>query len=314
MSSIPAQSLCTSSLLNLSIICFGYRASEISAWIYRHGDILERVASVCGFYHLEDVCDLGSLNYSHLTLKSGHLCPLERIKSSEGMIHTDFVLLCAADDTILELPRYFDSLDIGIGMYHFRSEKEFYPSFSNALEFSSNSLTNFNKYWTFPSPGDNSIFYSIFRKGIFFETLLSLEAFEAWDWVFLSKVLLRGEKVVRLPSLRINRSVTPVSSYTRKVLESFKSVRLDPRGWRMHNPILYALKQVSECVSSPLADNVLECWSRYLEIKFNEMVEISSDYAQVIEKDSIKFVAHKLAHNLGSLRPSEIVFPKIHQL
>jgi hypothetical protein len=299
---------------NLSVICYGYRASEVKDWIARNSDVVNGVVKVFGLYHLEDVTGRQIQECDSVTLKLGHACPLERIKAIEALILTDYVLLCAADDTISALPPVLNDFDVGVGIYYFQSEQEFHPSISNILDFSRNNLDNFNKYWTFPGPGDNSVFYSIYKKGIFFETLGVLGYFEAWDWVFVSKVILKAEKVVRLANFKIMRSVTPTLNYTRRVLDEYKTAGLDPNDWRMQNPILFALKLVSESICSPLTEHVLECWSKYLEIKFHEMIEVSTEYAEVIDEDDINRLAHFLARELTALKQSDIITPKVRLL
>jgi len=220
---------------------------------------------------------------SNLFLHKGAENNFERIRNVINSIESEFVLLAASDDQILQLPILEDdsTVDMIVGNTFFSSHGKSVLSASNTnnLKFCESKKINLLSYWSKPCPGDNSIYYSIVRLSILKKVFLIFTvnlAFHASDWAFVH-FLLSISKIQKNTSFVQIRDTTASHKYTQGIIKKYPDFNLTTtRNLVLQNPIGYCLKYIYENdlkISDELNFEIMESMFLWINLKLDELIK-----------------------------------------
>lgn len=296
----------------LTLIVFGFRKSEIHAWLHRHHHLgLEAVRLVCA-YHLDDVAS-DPVAEAICTMFQGLHCGFARIQQCFSFVDTPHVLLAAGDDQILSIPpdvveRLPSSVAVA-GNVFFQADSHARPSSNNSILFNGSPLEVLQRYWSLPNPGDNCLFYSIFPTDRFKEIFATAGGYEGSDYYVVHRFLLACT-FSRNPSFVIVRQPPPLTNhYTRRFLDRLSHARLNKKAWPFHNPLLRAFRNIYEATPAHMVSLLQPCWATWLLLKYDEMARADTGYRDLIKRVDLAQLSSEMASNLGTLAESQLPPP-----
>jgi hypothetical protein len=266
----------------LSIVVFGFSAQSILEWLSKHRELIARQDIDFHFAYYEGLID-SKVKPSNLFVYKGVENSLERIRNVLNYINSEFVLLAASDDQILQLPILEDDSDVDmvVGNTFFQNQGNSVLSASNTnnLKLHDSKYLNIFGYWSKPCPGDNSIYYSIIKlhilKRIFSLFPVNL-VFHASDWAFVH-LMLAYSKVQKNTSFVQVRNTTASYKYTQGVIKKYPNFNLaKTRNLVLQNPIGYCLKYIYENdlkFSNELNFEIIESMFVWINLKLDELVK-----------------------------------------
>jgi len=212
---------------SLKIILTSNRPSFLDAWVSRHEKLfLELMLEV----DLTIIITLDGI-YSNPNLKHIPIIILEmpassgRLRNLAALNHheSDFVMFAADDDTITAIDcgelHFIDHEVIGIlpHTYFLNNNGVLHDANSNNFSASdTDTEMRLIKYFSPPSPGDNSIYYGLFSHSSLIE-IYTTHCFDlpheliADDWIVMTRLLLKGS-LRRSNNFILLRQMTPWSS------------------------------------------------------------------------------------------------------
>jgi hypothetical protein len=266
----------------ISIIVFGYKASDINTWLNRNGILRSRKGlRLILAYHVHD--ESISKKDTDLVVQ-GQTDTLTRFAECLPHVTSNNIMLIASDDIILNMPeaKFFDDsdFDVLVGRTYFKGRDEVYSaSVTNLFEPSDDAEFNARSYWNIPSPGDNSIFYSIYRTTVFREHFARFVnvRFHALDWAWVH-ILLCSYKIEKSSDLVVLREKTPSHLYTSRLQKDFKlSTHSAPEEVIFRNPLTRAFKFILLSDESLGGcdihfDIISQAWFQWFLVKQKELV------------------------------------------
>jgi len=210
----------------ISIILMAKTSKMAYEWMGRHKKLISRNdVNILAVYWYED---LNVFLYKNVKMIKGCENPFERIRAVLNQIHTEYTLICAADDL-------YDIGDVE-GDYDVYLAKTFFvknscligESVTNKIELK-NDRIELTNYWAAPLPGDNSIFYSIIKtkliKNVFKRFPVNLR-FHGLDWAYVS-ILLYCSRIKRSENFTIYRDRTQPMSYTNNIIQRYAIKKIE---------------------------------------------------------------------------------------
>lgn len=267
---------------NLSIVVFGFSAQSILEWLGKHRELIARQDIDFHFAYHEGLID-SKLKPSNFFVYKGEENSLERIRNVLNFINSEFVLLAASDDQILQLPILEDDSDVdmvvGNTFFSTHGNSVLTASNTNNLKLHDSKNLNILAYWSKPCPGDNSIYYSIIKlpilKKIFSLFPINL-FFHASDWAFVH-LMLANSKVQKNISFVQVRDTTASYKYTQGIIKKYPDFNLkNTRNMVLQNPIGYCLKYIYEndlVFSDELDPEVIARMFVWINLKLDELVK-----------------------------------------
>lgn len=266
----------------LSIIVFGFSAKSILEWCGKHRELIARQEIDFHFAYHEGLID-SKVKPSHFFIYKGEENNLERIRNVLNSIDSEFVLLAASDDQILQLPILEDdsNVDMIVGNTFFSTHGNSVLTASNTnnLKLHDSKYLNLLGYWSNSCPGDNSIYYSIIKlpilKKIFSLFPINL-VFHASDWAFVH-LMLANSKVQKNTSFVQVRDTTASYKYTQGIVKKYPDFNLtNTRNLVLQNPIGYCLKYIYENeikFSEALDPQIMASMLVWVNLKLDELVK-----------------------------------------
>lgn len=266
----------------LSIVVFGFSAKSIVEWFGKHQELIARQDIDFHFAYYEGLID-SNLKPLNLFLYKGEENNFERIRKVINSIESEFVLLAASDDQILQLPELEDdtNVDMIVGNTFFSTQGKSFLSASNTnnFKFYDSKKLNLLSYWSKPCPGDNSIYYSIVRlsilKKVFSIYPVNL-AFHASDWAFVHFHLALS-RIKKDASFVQVRDTTASHKYTQGIIKKYPNFNLNStRNLVLQNPIGYCLKYIYENdlkFSDELNHEIFEGMFVWINLKLDELIK-----------------------------------------
>jgi hypothetical protein len=266
----------------LSIVVFGFSAQSILEWLGKHRELIARQDIDFHFAYYEGLID-SKVKPSNFFLHKGEENNFERIRNVVNFLDSEFVLLAASDDQILQLPILEDDSDVdmvvGNTFFTTRVNSVLSPSNTNNLKFYDSKKLSLLGYWSKPCPGDNSIYYSIVRLSILKMVYSIYPAnliFHAPDWAFVH-FLLSISKVEKNTSFVQVRDTTASYKYTQGIIKKYPDFNLtNTRNLVLQNPIGYCLKYIYENdlkFSNELNFEIIESMFVWVNLKLDELVK-----------------------------------------
>jgi hypothetical protein len=298
-------------LRDLTVLVFGFRKSEIYAWLRRHrGRNLESVRFLSA-YRLDDVPTDPAVEAA-CTMLQGAYSGFARIKQCLPLIDTRHVLLVAGDDDILRLPHDIDGCPASAaiaGSAYFQEGRQLRPSSNNSLDLAAPTAHVLRQYWTLPNPGDNCLFYSMFPTEPFTRLFAETGEYEGSDYHFVHRFLLECA-FVRSPSFILLRQPPPLENhYTRRFLERLSPARLNKASWPFHNPLLRALRDIHAVTPETLVPILRPFWSEWIRLKYDEMARASKEYHSLIKEVDTARLSFELTEMLPMIEESHLPPP-----
>ena len=266
----------------LSIVVFGFSAKSILEWLSKHRELIVRQDIDFHFAYYEGLIDY-KVKPANFFLHKGEENSFERIRNVINFLDSEFVLLAASDDQILQLPTLDDDsgVDMVVGKTFFCTHGNSFLSASNTnnLEFHNSKKIRLLGYWSKPCPGDNSIYYSIIRLSIL-KRVYSIYpvnlVFHALDWAFVH-FLLSISKVQKNTSFILVRDTTASYKYTQGIIKKYPDFNIEKtRDLVLKNPIGYCLKYIYENdlkFSNELNSEIIESMLIWINLKLDELVK-----------------------------------------
>ncbi len=294
--------------LDLTILLFSYRKSEVYAWLRKHEYLaFDSIRLLCA-YHKNDV-PRDPLLEERFYFVQGAESGFTRIRQCLDDIETQYVMLAAGDDQILKLPdaRFSPRASAVAGSFFMQHNSYLSPSSNNSIQFAGNREDALLQYWTCPNPGDNCLFYSIFNANEFRRIFAETGEYEGSDWYLVHRCLSeltfeRSERfiVVRQPPPLANH-------YTVRFLDRLPRRVKNTNNWQYKNPILNCLENVARVTPPELTHPLRPLWAKWLKLKFLEMAEASPAYRSLINKNDLDETSQMLATMLGDIEESLLV-------
>jgi len=265
----------------LSILVFSLSAKSILEWLGKHQELIVRQDIDFHFAYFEGLID-SKVKPKNFFLHKGVENGFERIRNVIDSIDSEFVLLAASDDQILQLPILESDLDadiiVGNTFFFSRGNSGLTASNTNNLKFSDSKKLNLFRYWSKPCPGDSSIFYSIIRltilKMVYSKYSINL-SFHALDWSFVH-FLLSISNVQKSASFIQVRDTTASYKYTQGVINKYPNFNLNnTRNLVFKNPIGYCIKYIYENdlkFSDELNFDIIQGMYTWINLKLDELV------------------------------------------
>jgi hypothetical protein len=293
---------------SLTILVFGLKKSDIQGWIKRHYYIDFSNLCVIFAYHVDDI-PVTDLSQRPATIVVGPYSVWERVRLSLNQVSTDYVILAASDDQILTLPTESFDNDITAvaGNVFFCIQNVLLPSTTNSIDLRLVDTELIKSYWSYPNPGDNSLFYSIFQVKLLRNIIDGLDEFEASDWYVVHSALLAA-RFERSSSFVLVRQPPPRENhYTRSFLNKLKNIEPTPLNWWLHNPILYALKKIAAETPNTIIKEVEPYWARWLSVKYSELAAANPRYREFMAGKDINAVSLAVLGILAGIDRNEII-------
>lgn len=266
----------------LSIVVFGFSAQSILEWLGTHRQLIARQDIDFHFAYYEGLID-SEAKPPNFFLYKGEENNFERIRNVINFLDSEYVLLSASDDQILQLPILdIDSdVDMIVGNTFFSTHGNsvLLASNTNNMKFYDSKKLSLLEYWSKPCPGDNSIYYSIIRLSVLKEVYSKYPVnlvFHAPDWAFVH-FLLSISKVQKNTSFVQVRDTTASYKYTQGVIKKYPDFNLtSTRNLVIKNPIGYCLKYIYENdlkFSNELNFEIIESMLAWINLKLDELVK-----------------------------------------
>lgn len=300
--------------MNLTLLLFGERLSELVSWLYNHRKLInEEKVQVVGLYYIKDsgVKILGN----RVRVYQGARRPFDRMIEHAKTIKTNLILPIASDDIILSLPdlKNYSSRESVLTGKIFFVEKNFYkPSVFNSFVYDRPEKEIVRNFWQFPYPGDNSILYSIFDKHIFFDLLYILKKygeFHGSDWVF-THLLFERSAIRKCDGLLILREKTPSINYTKRAIRyglRVLSIKNRENVLRL-NPVFFLLKVIKlESVDPRFVKSLKKEMKHWVAIKYMEMLVAEPSLGEFYNKYEILSISGELMDWLETADLSELI-------
>lgn len=266
----------------LSIVVFGFSAKSIIEWFGKHQVLVGRQDIDFHFAYYDGFIE-STAKPPNLFLHSGEENNFERIRNVVNSIDSEFILLAASDDQILQLPILEDTSDVdmivGNTFFSTQGNSGLYASNTNSLRFYDSKKLNLLGYWSKPCPGDNSIYYSIVRSKILKQVYSIYPVnlvFHAMDWSFVH-FLLAISKVQKNMSFVQVRDATASHKYTQGIIKKYPNFSLNnTRSLVLQNPIGFSLKYIFENdlkLSFELNAEIIEAMFIWINLKLDELIK-----------------------------------------
>jgi len=209
---------------SLTIILPSNRPENLCAWFSRHHDVLSRLSNaialqivvvVDGYFNLDQS---DKLNIDILQMPGCNVA--ERLIMALEVSVGKFVMLSADDDTLMSMAVRDLNLIRGevAGIvpetfFQYDGAETIHPANTNQLNCESClSSERLSAYFTPIFPGDNSVCYGIYERGIFTRAAVEQFGNRSWDfigndWLLVCRILLKG-KIIRTGNLKVIRHMT----------------------------------------------------------------------------------------------------------
>ncbi len=293
----------------VTVIVIGLRKSEVSMWINRHTHLDISSIELILAYHINDT-ELSSHIPLNMTEISGPYSALERLRQCLQNVKTDYAFVAASDDQILYTPTApaNNRVDVLSGFTFFRFQDCLRPSTNNYIDLSKPVDELLTQYWMIPNPGDNSLFYSVFKTKLLSTLLNEIGDFEASDWCVVHNALQRATfersksfVIIREPPLSLNH-------YTKNyIAKHIKKHETTEGNWWLDNPILFALKAMNNSTPSNIVSLLKPYWALWLSQKYIELTAVNQTYKDVINKADLHRLSTNIINNLSSMNSKDFL-------
>lgn len=214
----------------LYVLVFARLRSEFDGWASRHGTLLSKRIDFSVVALIEE-----QLSESEVAGLRSDLCVsgesyVNRIRCLSSFLHVnDYVVVCAADDQLVCFDPYAND---GLTLHAVWQPTCFFgskaqPALSNVIfsqpEQRVGANARITRFFQFPFPGDNSIYYGMFKFEVWWEAFSwsasaaggfeKVENFHAFDWLWMSRVVYLAQPCSPSPGFVIRRGENSFEKY-----------------------------------------------------------------------------------------------------